>query len=179
MRIISGKYRGKILKTFSGQDIRPTSDRAKESIFNIINQMVFDSEVLDLFCGTGSIGVEFISRGAKRVVFVDSSKESIDITKANISSIRESGEVFLTSSESFVSNYNKPFDIIFLDPPYSYDNVSILFEKIAKNNLLKENGIIIYEHKSDRASECFANFSLYSTRKYGIAVFDFYKVDKV
>ncbi len=179
MRIISGKYRGKVLKTFSGQDIRPTSDRAKEALFNILNQKVVNGEVLDLFCGTGSIGVECISRGAKKVVFVDNSPESIAITKANVSSIRESGEIVLASADRFLSNYKAPFDIIFLDPPYKYDNAKLLFEKIYENKLLKDDGIIIYEHKSDRVSEEYDNFNLYSTRKYGIAVFDFYKVDKV
>ena len=179
MRIISGKYRGKNLKTFKGQEIRPTSDRAKEALFNILSFQVVSSTFLDAFSGTGAVGIEAISRGAKEVIFTDISKDSVNICKSNLESIKEDAKVYLQSADSYLSNTTKKFDIIFLDPPYAYDKIDKLFEIIGNRNLLNEGGQVIYEHKSDRESQRFYGFNLVDTRRYGIAIFDFYKVDKV
>ncbi len=176
MRVISGKFRGKKLKSFEGQDIRPTSDRAKESIFNIINAKVNDCVFLDLFCGTGSIGIEAISRGAKKVVFTDVDIRSVKLTNENLKGVKEQITALKISAEDYLSTTKEKFDIIFLDPPYSYDKVDYLVALILKNNLLKEDGLIIYEHKNDRQTQNFDRVNLVDSRKYGIAVFDFYKV---
>ncbi|HBH4009165.1 TPA: 16S rRNA (guanine(966)-N(2))-methyltransferase RsmD, partial [Clostridioides difficile] len=92
MRVISGKARGLKLNTPKNEDVRPTTDRVKESLFNMINSYIMESEVLDLFAGTGSLGIECLSRGAKSCTFVDISKESIDIVKSNIKKARVESE---------------------------------------------------------------------------------------
>lgn len=176
MRVISGKFRGKKLKSFEGQDIRPTSDRAKESIFNIINAKIEGSSFLDLFCGTGSMGIEALSRGAKNVVFVDADYKSVKLTNENLKSVKQDITALKCSAENYLLSCSQKFDIIFLDPPYAYDKVDSLINLIVKNNLLNKDGIIIYEHKSDRQSQNFDKLQLTDVRKYGIAVFDFYKV---
>lgn len=178
MRVISGKFRGKKLKSFEGQDIRPTSDRAKESIFNIINAKIEGSSFLDLFCGTGSMGIEALSRGANKVVFTDIDYKSVKLTNENLKSVKQDIVAIKSSAENYLSSCSQKFDIIFLDPPYAYDKVDILISLIVKNSLLNKDGIIIYEHKSDRQSQEFEKVQLTSIRKYGIAVFDFYKVEE-
>ncbi len=177
MRVIGGKFRGKKLKSFEGQDIRPTSDRAKESIFNIINLKINGSSFLDLFCGTGSMGIEALSRGAERVVFTDVSANSVKLTNENLKSVKQEINALKIDAKDFLASCKESFDIIFLDPPYDYDQVVVLIGLIVKNNLLNKDGLIIYEHKSDRQSQNFDGLKLYDVRKYGIAVFDFYKVE--
>ena len=176
MRVIAGKYRGKKLKTFEGQEIRPTSDRAKESIFNIINSKLNLASFLDLFCGTGSMGIEALSRGAEKVVFTDVSANSVKLTNENLKGVKQEIKALKIDAKDYLSSCKESFDIIFIDPPYAYDGVEILINLIVKNSLLNKDGIIIYEHKNDRQSQNFDGVELYSVRKYGIAIFDFYKV---
>ncbi len=174
MRIISGKNKGKKLKEFKGDSIRPTSDRAKESLFNILGSKVIECDFLDLCAGTGSIGLEAYSRGAKTVTFVDISKESLSLVKENALSIGCNETFILSSATSFLSSTNKKFDIIFFDPPYQFSEISVILSAIMERKLLKENGIFIYEHKADKVSKEIGGIKLLDTRKYGIAVFDFY-----
>ena len=177
MRVVGGKFRGKKLKSFEGQDIRPTSDRAKEALFNILNLKINGASFLDLFCGTGSIGIEAISRGAERVVFTDVNLNSVKLTNENLKGVKQEIKALKIDAKDYLSSCKESFDIIFLDPPYAYDQVEVLVRLIAKNNLLNKDGIIIYEHKEDRQSQNFDGVELYDVRKYGIAIFDFYKVE--
>lgn len=172
MRIISGKHRGRVLKSFSGDDIRPTSDRAKEALFNILSLKVVNSNFLDMFSGTGSIGIEAISRGASSVTFVDSSLESIKILKSNLSLIKENANVNNISADVFLKKTADKYDVIFFDPPYNYRDANALLKIIYERNLLNDGGIIIYEHKSDYDSFSTEFFEIYDKRKYGIAVFE-------
>ena len=173
MRIISGKHRGRTLKEFKGRDIRPTSDRAKEAIFNIIQFDVAGSRFLDLFSGTGGIGLEAISRGAEKVVFVDNSKESVKLLKENLAYLKEKADVFEGDALSYVSATKEKFDFVFLDPPYAFDACPIV-KAIGENGLLADGGRIIYEHSGKTAGEI-EGLNLTGTRIYGIAVFDFYE----
>ena len=127
---------------------------------------------LDLFSGTGSIGIEALSRGAKKVVFVDGSRESASIIKNNLLKLKESAVVEVISAETYLLKSNEKFDYIFLDPPYNYKEADNLFRIISDRNLLNEGGVIIYEHANDYdfSSEY---YEIYDTRKYGIAVFNF------
>lgn len=177
MRIISGKNKGKKLKEFKGDKIRPTSDRAKESLFNILGNKVLNCDFLDLCAGTGSIGLESFSRGANSVTFVDISKESLNLVKENANSIGCKETFVLSSATNFLSSTNKKFDIIFFDPPYEFSEISTILFIIRKRKLLKENGIFIYEHKADVPSKEVSGFKINDVRKYGIAVFDFYGED--
>ena len=173
MRIIAGKHRGRVLKEFKGREIRPTADRAKEAIFNILQTDIYGSSFLDLFCGTGNMGVEALSRGAEKVVMVDSSSASVAIAKFNVDMIKENAEVILADAFTFVSTTREKFDIIFLDPPYDIDGAPIL-TAIAENKLLKEGGVVIYERSEDFKVGEVKGLTLKNIRKYGVAHFEFY-----
>ncbi|MDR1773700.1 MAG: 16S rRNA (guanine(966)-N(2))-methyltransferase RsmD [Clostridioides sp.] len=181
MRIISGKVRGLKLETPKNDDIRPTTDRIKESVFNIINSYILDSEVLDLFSGSGSLGLECISRGAKKCVFVDSNKESINLLKKNIRKTRfeENSEVFNLDFRDALGQFgtkNKKFDLIFLDPPYHEGLFEEALQKIQKNNLIKEDSLIIVEHDTeDKLPDKIDKLSKKDERKYGKTTITFYE----
>ena len=176
MRIIGGKNKGKKLKEFKGDAIRPTSDRAKESLFNILGQSVLDCAFLDLCAGTGSDGLESYSRGAREVTFVDISNESLKLLKENALSIGVSQTFVKSSAENFLRGTDKVFDYIFFDPPYEFSGIESVLTIVKERRLLTENGVFIYEHKADKPSKEVDGFELYDSRKYGIAIFDFYKV---
>ena len=175
MRIIAGKHRGRVLKEFKGREIRPTADRAKEAIFNILQTEIPNSKFLDLYCGTGNMGIEAISRSAGKVVMVDASKESVALAKANLEMIKESGDVVCSDALTYVLSTREKFDIIFLDPPYDVDATPVL-KAIAQSGILDEEGVIIYEHSEDFKVEEIDCLDHLNTRKYGIAHFEFYGV---
>lgn len=144
MRVISGTVRGKRLKEPSNYDIRPTTDKVKESIFNIIQFDIEGRNVLDLFAGTGQLGIECLSRGAESVTFVDNSREAISIVKQNLKSCGLDAKVIQDDSISYLSRGNK-FDIIILDPPYATNLLDKVLEIINSVDILTEGGIIMCE----------------------------------
>ena len=113
MRIIAGKYRGRVLKEFRGQDIRPTADRVKESVFQILSSRLFGARVLDLFCGSGALGIESLSRGAAEVVFNDISKESLKLLAANLKLVGERAQTVNLPYESCLKTLSGKFSLIF------------------------------------------------------------------
>ena len=148
MRIISGKARGTKLYTLEGQNTRPTLDRVKESLFNIIQNEIQGCIFLDLFSGSGAIGLEAVSRGAKKAILCDNSKEAINIIKKNIEKthMQEQIELYQTSFTKLLKeNIKEKIDIAYIDPPYDtnfvYEAVKIMTEK----DMLTENSIIIVE----------------------------------
>jgi len=148
MRVIAGKYRGKLLKEFSLSTTKPTLDRVKESLFSSIQFDLIGACVLDLFSGTGALGIESVSRGAKVVDFVDTNADAIKIIKQNLQGIE--GEYTITKSDYFdflqqAKNKDKKYNIILLDPPYDTDYGISAIEYIISNNLLDDDGIIMYE----------------------------------
>lgn len=171
MRIISGKHGGRKLKEFSGNDVRPTSDRAKEALFNILGN-ISDLSFLDLFAGTGAVGIEALSRGAFPVTLVDSSAESVKIEKDNLTAIGETATVVKSDAYDFLNKSAGVYDIIFLDPPYK-ENAFAALEIVAKRNLLKKGGLLIYEHSGEGLTPP-VGLKLHDSRKYGVAKFDFY-----
>lgn len=177
MRIIGGKYRGRTLTTFEGEWIRPTSDRVKESLFNILYTRLFGANVLDLFCGSGALGLESLSRGAKNVVFNDVSKDSVNVLRKNLTKLGVGTEanVLCDDYALCLERVKGPFDLIFIDPPYRLDIGERALEKIAKKGLLGENGIIVYER--DRAfSGTVSGLELFDERKYGKTYLTFFRV---
>lgn len=184
MRVISGKARGLKLNTPKNEDVRPTTDRVKESLFNIINSYVIDSDVLDLFAGTGSLGIECLSRGANKCVFVDKSKESMAIVKSNIKKARVENES-ITLNTDFknaivsLSNKGEKFNIIFMDPPY-YKNMFIdALSSVDEKNLLAEDGIIVVEHDTvDSFPENVGRLYKSRDKKYGNTTLTFYKMEE-
>lgn len=180
MRVISGKARGLKLNTPKNEDVRPTTDRVKESLFNIINGYIIDGEVLDLFAGTGSLGIECLSRGANKCVFVDVSKTSIDIVKSNIKKARveDNAEILNIDYKSAidkVKNKTYKFDIIFMDPPY-YENMFMdALKKIDESDILKDDGIIVVEHDTkQKFPESIGKLIKDRSKKYGNTTLTFY-----
>lgn len=177
MRIISGKHRGRKLAEFNAEGIRPTSDRAKESLFNILSEKVVGAEVLDLFCGSGSLGLECVSRGAKKVHFNDRSKDSLAVLNKNISALKEERVCKVTRFDflDYLKQCTDRFDIIFLDPPYAQDFGVPALNLISQCGLLTENGVVVYER--DRPFEYqIDGLEKFDERKYGKAYLTFFKL---
>lgn len=175
MRIISGKARGTKLFTLDGLDTRPTLDRVKESLFNIINEEIQDATVLDLFSGSGAIGLEFASRGARKVYLCENSKKAMEIIKKNIEK---------THFENLVETYNCDFkealkkldnekiNIIYIDPPYKTDYIKQSLEILNKMDCINKNTLIICE--TDEIQRIIndikdINMKIIDKRKYGRA----------
>lgn len=177
MRIISGTYKGKRLMAPKNLPVRPTTDFAKEALFNILNHQVYFPEIrfLDLFAGTGNIGFEFASRGCEDVTSVDAHYGCVKYIQ------QISDELFfnITAIKSDVFKYTKmphpAFDVIFADPPYTFEiqQLADLTENIFQNNLLKSEGLLIIEHTKHVDLTSIARFQ--EARKYGGSVFSFFK----
>ena len=184
MRIISGKARGTKLYTLEGITTRPTLDRVKESIFNIIQSDIEDSIVLDLFSGSGAIGLEFLSRGAKRAVLCDNSKDAIKIIKQNVQKthFEENSEIYNMEFTKLIERLqNQKFDIIYIDPPYATDFIKISIKKIIEYKLVNENTKIIVETDDEtRILNQIEKMDVEITdkRKYGRATIIFLKYIK-
>ena len=173
MRIIGGLYKGRTLYEFKGNDIRPTSDFARESLFNIINQKIVDKTFLDLFCGTGAVGLEALSRGAKKAVFCDISRESINLTKKNVEKVKTNKAIIiLKDAISFIDNTTEKFDYIFIDSPYQ-NEVGVRALSIC-SKILADGGTIIYENQTPLKNELL-DLILVDQRKYGRAYLSFYQ----
>jgi 16S rRNA (guanine966-N2)-methyltransferase len=180
MRIISGICRGKKLIIPDNKFTRPLKDLVKESIFNLIthsNKITVDIEnsiVLDLFSGSGSFGLECISRGASEVVFFENQKSILKVLKENIHSIDKYDKSWLYELDVFnfflsEEKIYKKFDIIFLDPPYKEKRINIIIENILRKKILRENGIIIiHRHKNDKI-EITNKLNIIDSRTYGIS----------
>ena len=147
MRVITGTARGRKLKELPGLDTRPTTDKVKESIFNIVQFDVEGRRVLDLFAGTGQLGIEALSRGAERCVFVDASKEAARIIKENVSLTDFADRARVTQGDamSFLTSCREKFGLAFLDPPYASDLLDQALERMAAIDIMTENGIIVCE----------------------------------
>jgi 16S rRNA (guanine966-N2)-methyltransferase len=164
LRVISGEFKGRKLEQIEGMEIRPTSDRVKESLFNILGRRLIDCTFLDLFAGTGGIGIEAYSRGAALVVFNDQSAQSIKVLKSNLNklNISDKVEVFNTDYLNAINrlgNDKKKFDIIFIDPPYLKGYEKNALVQISEFNMLAEDGIIVVEHDlKDKMPELSGNF---------------------
>ena len=182
MRIISGKAKGTKLYTLEGTNTRPTLDRVKESIFNIMQGEIQDARVLDLFSGCGAIGLEFLSRGAEKAVLCDKSKDAIEIIKKNVQKthMEESVQILNVDFEACLDKVkNQKFDIIYLDPPYATDYISKAIRKIIGNEIITNESIIIVETDDEtRILEEIKNteVQIVDKRKYGRATIIFLKL---
>jgi 16S rRNA (guanine966-N2)-methyltransferase len=178
MRVTGGIGRGQRLKVPAGDRVRPTSDKVKQALFNILGDKVVDSVVLDLFAGAGGIGIEALSRGAARVVFVDWSRDSLTALKYNLqqTGFVERSQAVLSKSESFLKKRSGSYDIVFLDPPYTTE-IQPLLEQIAGAGILKSDAIVIAEHfKKQSSPERAGALNLYREATYGDTVLAFYKL---
>ena len=149
MRVITGMARGRKLREPANMDIRPTTDQVKEALFNIVQFDIEGRRVLDLFAGTGQLGIEALSRGARSATFVDESSEAIKIIKANLEHCRLTGEVVRTDAIGFLKRCGK-YDLIILDPPYASDLLEKTLKYIIEFDILAEGGIIICETRAEK-----------------------------
>ena len=180
MRIISGKYKGKKLFLPKDKNTRPLKDLVKVSIFNLldhskkINKKLENSSILDLFSGSGSFGIECLSRGSKIVYFFENYFEAIKILEKNLSLLKneKNFKIFKSDCFEFFNSYqkiNEKFDIIFLDPPFKEKKINKLIEKIIENKILNAGGIIIiHRHKKDKI-EITDKIKIFDIRNYGLS----------
>ena len=184
MRIISGTARGTKLYTLEGQTTRPTLDRVKESLFNIIQNEIIDSNFLDIFSGSGAIGLEAASRGAKKVILCDKSKEAIKIIEKNIEKthLNKKVELYNLDYEALIkTKIKEKIDIVYIDPPYNSDFAIKSIKYIIEKELIDENSNIIIETDDDKkVLENLKNIEVEITdkRKYGRAILIFLKIRK-
>lgn len=170
MRIITGIYKSRRLFSPKGESIRPTSDMVKESIFNMIAHNIVDSVIIDLFCGSGNLGLEALSRGASRAYFIDKSRSSIELAKKNIQHCQaENNSVILNADYATgLKLIREKVDIIFLDPPYESGLLLHAFEAIQKSKVVKPHGILVLEHKKSLdLPEEINNFRRIKIKRYG------------
>lgn len=177
MRIIAGKYKGRKLSEFKGESVRPTSDRAREGMFSVIQFELTGKRFLDGFSGSGAVGIEALSRGVKETVFTDSAKESCELTRKNLKLVGEDARVLNIDCVRFLSATDEKFDIVFLDPPYKSDAGLKCAEIIAKRNLLNDDGLVIIE-RGCAVNQLIDGLFIEKQKKYGIAEFAFYRAVK-
>ncbi|MCX5749147.1 MAG: 16S rRNA (guanine(966)-N(2))-methyltransferase RsmD [Candidatus Saganbacteria bacterium] len=181
MRVISGSAKGKKLKfPKKASKVRPLSDFAKEALFNILAGRVEGAYFLDLFAGTGQVGIEALSRGAKLAIFVETDRNAVSVIRENLELTGFSGcaEIFSIDAVKGVSVLDKnkaKFDIIFIGAPYGFDILEKTLEKIAKSDILKENTVVIAEHsKRHVLPDSYEGLIRNRQEKYGDTVFSFY-----
>jgi len=182
MRIISGKFRGAKLLSLKGEFTRPTSDNVKESIFNIIQGHFPAGNVLDLFAGSGALGLEALSRGAEKVVFVENSKAAIDIIRKNAEHLKlEQAEfsIILRDYLTYIKATMDKFDMIFLDPPYNKGYLSKAAEAIHEYGILSPDGILVVESEFGGESAELLNFEVVTIKKYGRIQISVLRCDKL
>jgi 16S rRNA (guanine(966)-N(2))-methyltransferase RsmD len=172
MRIISGTHKGRRLMAPSSLPVRPTTDRAKEALFNIIeNRYYFDGKnVLDLFSGTGNIAYEFASRGCEEILAIDNNYQCINYIEETAKDLDFNISTIKSDCLQYLKNCKQQFNFIFADPPYSYEEYQQLKEVIIDNNLIKKDGLLIIEHDKETSFEA-DNLEL---RKYGTVHFSLF-----
>ena len=178
MRVIAGSARRSTLLAPQGLNTRPTADRIKENLFNIISPYVPGARFLDLFCGSGAIGIEALSRGAGEAVFVDTSREAVNVTQANIIRTKLTGQIMHMCTLAAISRLEgegRGFDIIFLDPPYGSGMLDKALEALDSSPLLSQDGILIAECSVDEEVPELVHLILQDTREYGNTRLMFYK----
>ena len=183
MRIIGGEFRSRVLASFDGENVRPTSDRAREALFNILANKVRGARVLDVFAGSGALGIESLSRGAKEVLFNDLSKDSVAIVKRNLTALNlqvngEKAKVYQGDFSTLLQTVQGKFDLILLDPPYAQEFGLRALEIIAQRELLTDDGVAVYERDCSFVGQI-DGLEKYDERKYGKAILTFFRKEKI
>lgn len=180
MRIISGEARGRKLFAPSGEDTRPTADRIRESLFNILGSRVWDAKVLDLFGGTGAMSLEALSRGAEHAVIVDVSRTAIQVIERNAAlvlkdSVKERSRIIKADYRTAIGSLGgMRFDLVFLDPPYRMvDAYADALKRLKALNALSEDCVIVLERASELSVPLPDGFESYDTRNYGMTSVEF------
>jgi 16S rRNA (guanine(966)-N(2))-methyltransferase RsmD len=182
LRVIGGKVKGKKLLSEKGLNTRPTADKVKESIFNILTRDFKDKEVLDLFAGTGNLGIEALSRGASKAVFIESSRHVLPVLEKNLRNcgFTDISQIIGTTVEKGIKILEKGghrFDFIFLDPPYRRGILKDTLVKISRSDILKDNALVIAEHSSSEMVEGdIERLILTDQRRYGTTLISFFEL---
>ena len=177
MRIISGEKKGTRLFSLKKRKIRPTSDKVKGAIFNVLSS-VEDKKVLDLFAGSGSLGIEALSRGAEEVIFVDTSFSSLDLIRKNLEKLRfrEKGRLIKKNVLRFLKGgFKERFDLVLADPPYGRGLCQKVLDILAEKDFLIVDGILVIEHHKKEKIEKVENFMLLQEKKYGDTLVSFFR----
>jgi 16S rRNA (guanine(966)-N(2))-methyltransferase RsmD len=179
MRVIAGKYKGRVLKGPKHEGVRPTADRVKEALFNILGARIMNADLLDLFAGTGAIGIEALSRGAKSVVFADSNRLSIKLLTENLKILNSEDRFRVLHAPverniHVLAGQQLSFDLIFLDPPFGEGLLPKTVKGIMHHGLLKEDGILIVEHPRKLVID-YPGLINFLTRNYGDISLSFFE----
>lgn len=179
MRIIAGKAGGLKLKSLKGREVRPTLDRVKEAMFNIISFYLPETKVLDLFSGFGSLGIEALSRGALEADFVEIKRKNLAVIKENLAKANLSSQANLYQSDvfSYLNNSKEKYDLIFMDPPYENDLTNKTINLIIENDLLKKETLIISEKDKNEKRKKFQNLKIIKNKNYGNSQLTIYKLN--
>lgn len=169
MRIVAGRYRGRKLIDNKFEHIRPTTDKVRQALFTKLQFFVPEKRVLDLFCGTGALGIEALSRGAGEVVFVDSDPRSVELAQKNLGMLSLSQKVVRCDALTFLDKCKAPFDLILLDPPYKSGLYEPVLKKIHEKKILSDEGIIVCEHANEDKIESDL-FEVFDEKRYGTIV---------
>lgn len=174
MRVVGGIYKSRVLCAFDGDKIRPTADKVRESIFNILRNRVYGCVFLDLFCGTGAMGIEALSRGASKVVFNDFAKTSLEVVKKNLRllGITDGAEIENCDAVGYLSRTTQRFDVIYIDPPYKSDlGVKSLNAVLS---VVNDGGVVIFEDEKPFSGEV-VGLKITDERKYGRVYLTFFE----
>ncbi len=172
MRVISGSARGTKLLSPANEDIRPTSDKVKEAVFGALQFQLVDKQVLDLFAGSGALGIEALSRGAKGCTFIDKSRSSIRLIEQNVgkANVAQKSEIRCADALQFMNQTQSVFDIIFIDPPYHAGIYNETLNKLNEKQILSKEGMIVCESSEPLNYE---PFEAYKIKKYGNTIVAF------
>ncbi|HXF40850.1 MAG TPA: 16S rRNA (guanine(966)-N(2))-methyltransferase RsmD [Blastocatellia bacterium] len=179
MRVIGGKYRGRRLKTVEGLAVRPTSDRLRETLFNIIAPQIKDSRFLDLCAGSGAVGIEALSRGASHVTFVDQSRRACSAIQVNLDTIGITSKATIITKDavSALKQLTSTFDIIFFDPPYESDAYDRVLRELGRSDLPARDAIVVVEHRAKRPPEqIHGGLEIFRTVKQGESSLAFFRL---
>lgn len=180
MRIITGTAKGTKLAAPKGFDVRPTADRVKESLFNILGDAVIEAKVIDMFAGTGNLGLEAVSRGAYSATFVEQNLNSIRFIRQNAERTKLTEKVKIIHSDvlNFLGrSHNELYDIVFCDPPYNKGFLQAVLSRIDNMNFLAKKGLIIFEHaKHEIVPDNLTNLELVRSQQYGETIISFFRL---
>ncbi len=180
MRVVSGTLKGRKLASFRGRQIRPTADRVREALFNIMHLSWEDREVIDLFAGTGGLGIEALSRGSSRVVFIERHPRALDVLEKNLRVLNliDRGEILRMSVEEgmrVLQRKRQTFDVAFLDPPYGSGLADSALHLLERSAIMRPDGVVVAEHHIREAiSSTYGTLALSDRRRYGETVISFF-----
>lgn len=179
MRVITGIYKGRILKTVKDLSVRPATDRVKQTLFDMLSNRIEweGTRVLDLFAGSGSLGIEALSRGATHVTFVESDSDAVDFVEKNVETLgcEESTEILSMDAMQFLRNSRDHFDLIFADPPYECEETAGIPTVVFTHSILKKHGYLLIEHASKLEFNSTPIYSAGPSKKFGRTIVTFFQ----